>query len=58
MSGYIAAGAAFFGVYVLAAPLRGQALDLNSEGHLLVNLGIIAPIIAVLIPYYLHPRLT
>ena len=47
MSGYVAVVAAYLGVYVLAAPLRGQDLDLNATGHGFVNLAIIAPISAV-----------
>jgi len=46
LSGYIAAGAVIFGIYVLAEPLRGRDLDLNAKGHAVVNLGIAAPVTA------------
>ncbi len=46
LSGYLATGGAFLGIYALAPAVRGQSLDLNSRGHTLVNLGIAAPIAA------------
>ena len=46
LSGYLATGGAFLGIYVLAPAVRGQSLDLNSRGHALVNFGIAAPIAA------------
>ena len=46
LSGYLATGGAFLGIYALAPAVRGVSLDLNSRGHALVNLGIAAPIAA------------
>ncbi len=46
LSGYLATGGAFLGIYVLAPAVRGRELDLNSRGHALVNLGFAAPIAA------------
>ena len=44
LSGYLATGGAFLGIYALAPAVRGRSLDLNSRGRALVNLGIAAPI--------------
>ncbi len=46
LSGYLATGGAFLGIYALAPAVRGVSLDLNPRGHALVNLGIAAPIAA------------
>ncbi len=43
ISGYIAAGAALIGIYVLIEAVRGQSLDLVPRGHAMLNLGITAP---------------
>ena len=46
LSGYLSTAGAYLGIYALAPAVRGVSLDLNSRGHALVNLGIVAPIAA------------
>lgn len=46
LSGYLATAGAYLGIYALSPAVRGRELDLNSRGHALVNLGIVAPIAA------------
>ncbi len=46
LSGCLATAGAYLGIYALAPAVRGQSLDLISRGHVLLNLGIAAPIAA------------